>query len=109
MLKPEEEDFIKYWSENRLRRKKVISQLSLGLPLALVIIIATFINFFSGWYKRAVMLRNEEAQKHDGSLFLVLIIGALLIAIFITIFSVRHKWDQHEQKYRELLARRDRL
>ena len=108
MLNREEENFIRYWSENRLRRKKVILQLSVGLPLALVIIVATFVNFFSGWYKRAVMLRNEEAQKHDGSLFLVLIIAALLIAAFVTIFSVRHKWDQHEQKYRELLARQQK-
>ena len=51
------------------------------------------------------MVRNEAVQKADASLILVLVAAAILIAIFVVIFSVRHKWDINEQRYRELLAR----
>ncbi|HEX6192055.1 MAG TPA: hypothetical protein VFZ42_06810 [Chitinophagaceae bacterium] len=105
MLTPEERGFVDFWRENRLRRKKIFRQLSLGLPLGMVLVVAIFANFFSGWYKRAEMVRNEATQKNDASLVLVLIIAALLIVTFIIIFSVRHKWDINEQRYRELMAR----
>ena len=105
MLTPEERGFVDFWRENRLRRKKIFRQVSLGLPLGLLLVIAIFANFFSGWYKRAEMVRNEATQKNDASLVLVLIVAALLIVAFIIIFSVRHKWDINEQRYRELIAR----
>ncbi len=107
MLTKEEEQFVEYWKENRLRRKKVWKQLALGLPLASVLIITIFINFFSGWYKKAEMVRNEAVQKNDASLVLVLLVAAVLIAIFVVIFSVRHKWDINEQRYKELISRRN--
>src|SRR5687767_16371 len=53
MLTEDEKKFIAYWEVNRLRRRKSFKQLTVGLPLAAVIVIAIFINFFSGWYKRA--------------------------------------------------------
>ena len=105
MLTPEERGFVDFWRENRLRRKKIFRQLSLGLPLGMLLVIAIFANFFSGWYKRADMVRNEATQKNDASLILVLIVAALLIVAFVIIFSVRHKWDINEQRYRELVAR----
>ena len=71
----------------------------------MLLVIAIFANFFSGWYKRADMVRNEATQKNDASLILVLIVAALLIVAFVIIFSVRHKWDINEQRYRELVAR----
>lgn len=107
MLTAEEQQFIEYWEANRLRRKKVFKQLALGLPLAALMVVAIFINFFSNWYKKAEMVRNEAVQKDNASLILVLIVAAILIVIFVTIFSVRHNWDKHEQRYNELLARRD--
>jgi hypothetical protein len=102
MLTKEEKDFIAYWKENRLKRKKVFRQLYLGLPLAAVLIIATFVNFYSGWDRRVDMVKDKNEEK---SLILVLFIASVLIVAFIVIFSARHKWDQHEQRYRELLAR----
>ena len=103
MLKEQEKAFIAYWEVNRLRKKKVLKQLSVGLPLAVVLVIAIFLNFFSGWYKRADMARSEE----EPTLILVLIVGALLIVIFVVIFSARHRWDMNEQHYKELLGRKD--
>lgn len=104
MLTTRDENFIKYWEVNRLRKKKVIKQLSVGLPLAVVLVVTIFLNFFSGWYKRADMARSEEAP----TLILVLLIGALLIVVFVVIFSARHRWEMNEQQYKELLSRRDR-
>ena len=102
MLNEEEKNFIEYWEYNRLRKRKVLKQLSVGLPLGVLIVSAIFINFFSGWDKRAQMVINT-----DPSLILILIIASLLIVVFIAIFSVRHKWDLNEQRYKELIARRD--
>ena len=102
MLTEEEEKFVEYWQYHRLRKRKVLKQLSVGLPLAVVIAAAIFINFFSGWDKRAQMVINSSP-----SLILVVLIACLIIVVFITIFSVRHNWDLNEQRYRELLARRD--
>jgi formate hydrogenlyase subunit 3/multisubunit Na+/H+ antiporter MnhD subunit len=102
MLTENEKNFVDYWEHNRNRKKKVLKQLSVGLPLGVLIVAAIFINFFSGWDKRAQMVVNA-----DPSLILVIIIASLLIVVFIAIFSVRHNWDLNEQRYKELLARRD--
>jgi hypothetical protein len=98
----EEKKFIEYWEKNRLRRKKWIVQLAIGLPLGVVFTILIFINFFSGWYKRATMVTNT-----DLSLLPVLFIAALLIVIFVAVFSARHKWEQYEQRYKELMAKKN--
>lgn len=103
MLTEKEKGFVEYWEANRLRKKRVSNQLSLGLPLSSVIVIAIVVNFFSGWYKRADM----DIRTSDPSLILVLAIACILIVVFTTVFSVRHKWDLNEQYYRELLAKRD--
>lgn len=102
MLTKEETSFIEYWEQNRLRKKQVWRQLSVGLPLAVLLVIAIFVNFFSGWYKRAEMTLRTE----NPSLILVLLVAALLIVVFVVVFSARHKWDMNEQRYRELLSRK---
>ena len=102
MLTEEEKNFVEYWENNRLRRKKFIRQLALGLPLGVAFVILIFFNFFSGWYKRAAMELNT-----DTSLFPVLLIAAVLIVVFVSVFSARHKWDMNEQRYKELMAKKD--
>ena len=100
MLTENEKEFIDYWEHNRLQKKRVLKQLSVGLPLGVLLVVAIFINFFSGWDKRAQMVINA-----DPSLIIVLLVAAILIVIFIVIFSARHRWDLNEQRYRELCAR----
>jgi len=100
MLTEDEKRFVDYWEHNRISKKRVLKQLYVGLPLGVILAIAIFVNFFSGWDKRAQMLINT-----DPSIVIVLIIGLLLIVIFIVIFSARHQWDLNEQRYRELRAR----
>jgi heme/copper-type cytochrome/quinol oxidase subunit 2 len=108
MLTNEEKQFVQYWEANRLRKKKWLRQLYLGLPLAAAFIIAIFLNISSGWNWRAEQVRNQVEQRHNTSIIPVLIIACILIVVFITIFSVRHKWDLYEQRYKELLARREK-
>ncbi|HMG68667.1 MAG TPA: magnesium transporter [Chitinophagaceae bacterium] len=102
MLTHDEKRFIEYWEHHRNKKKKVLRQLSVGLPMGVLFAVAIFINFFSGWDKRAQMIINT-----DPSLIIVILIASLLIVIFIVIFSARHRWDMNEQHYKELLARRE--
>jgi hypothetical protein len=103
MLTQQEKDFIRYWETNRLRRQKVFRQFLIGIPIGLLFVIPIAINFSSGWYRRADM----EANSPDFNP-LVLVIALLIIVGFTAIFYQRHRWDQYEQRYRELLARRQR-
>jgi hypothetical protein len=103
MLSKEENDFVRYWEENRVRRKKTVRQFLLGIPAGLLIVIPIVVSLVTGWYKRA----NMEANSQDFNPA-VLLVALLLIVGFTAIFWQRHQWDQYEQRYRELLARRDR-
>jgi len=103
MLTREEKKFLDYWEHNRLIKKKILKQLSVGLPLGVLLAVAIFVNFFSGWDKRAQMIINT-----DPSVIIVLIIALLMIVVFIVVFSARHQWDLNEQKYKELTARREK-
>ena len=102
MLTEDEKKFIAYWEIHRVRKKKLLKQLAIGLPLAVAMVIAIFVNFFSGWYKRADM-----ELRSNSSLIIVIVIAALLIVVFTTVFSARHQWDLNEQRYREFLAKKD--
>lgn len=103
MLTEEEKRFMDYWERNRKNRKRYFRKLSIGLPLGVILVLAIFINFFSGWDKRADMIMYEQP-----SLIYVLLGAALLIVAFIVIFSARFKWDSNEQRYQELLAKKDK-
>ena len=103
MMTEEEKSFIKYWEERRKGKKGSIWKLAVGLPLAVAFVIAIFINFFSGWYKRADMMLHENS-----SLILVLLVAAILIVAFIVVFSLHHTWDMNEQRYKEILSRKDK-
>lgn len=97
MLSQQERDFLRYWEENRLNKKRFLRQFSIGLPLGVLIAVAIFLNLLSGWYKKADMeIRSNSSQ------IPVIIIALVSIVVFITIFSSYHKWEQNEQRYKEL-------
>ena len=83
--------------------KKVLRQIYVGLPLAVILVVAIFANLLSGWYGRAQMVMFRE----NASLIVILLVAALSIVVFIVIFSARHRWDMNEQRYRELLSRKE--
>ncbi len=103
MLSKEENDFIVFWENNRDSQKRFLKQLSVGLPIGSILVIAIFLNFISGWNKQATMVINANA-----SLIPVLIIAALIIVIFVSVFSVKYKWEVNDQKYQELKAKENK-
>ena len=103
MLTEQEKGFITYWEQNRLRKKRLLWQLAAGLPLGVIMALAIFVNFASGWHKRAEM---ELGFNTSGAL--VLVIALLLIVIFMVVFSSRHRWEMNEQRYKELIAKKDK-
>ena len=104
MLTERDRQFIEYWRQNRDREKKLVRQLLFGLPAGLLFVVPIILNFSSGWDKRATMWARGHADDSSAS---VLIIAALVILVFIAIFSKRHRWEMNEQAYRELLARQE--
>lgn len=104
MLNAEEKAFLEYWEGNRLAKKRVLKQLYAGLPLAMILVVAIFANLFAGWYNRALM----ELSRESSSLIIILLIAALSIIVFIVIFSARHRWEQNELRYRELLHKAEK-
>ena len=104
MLNDEEKRFLAWWEENRHKKNRILRYLYVGMPMAVLLVIAIFVNFMSGWYARA----NTTLVAENSSLFLVLLVAALGIVAFIVIFSARHRWELHEQQYRELKAREEK-
>ena len=100
MLTPDEKSFIAYWEAKRVKKKKSIWQYSVGLPMGVMIILALFVNIVFGWHKRASMVIRS-----NGSIIIVVLIAAVAIVIFMSVFASKHQWDQQEQRYQELLEK----
>jgi len=103
MLTKEEEEFVVYWEQNRLKKKKIFRQLSVGLPMGVLLSVGILVNYLSGWYKRADMMIRVDASE-----ILVVLIAILLIVVFVVIFSARHSWDMNENRYKELLIKKNK-
>jgi len=102
MLTEQDKGFITYWEENRLRKKKIWRQLSVGLPLGVALAGAILVNVYSGWNPAGSFV------KYNGERLIVILVAILFIVAFIVIFSARHRWDMNEQHYKELLGKRDK-
>jgi membrane protein YdbS with pleckstrin-like domain len=102
VLTQQEEAFVRYWEENRSRQKKVFRQFLIGIPVGLAFAIPIVVNYVSGWDVQAA----ANSGTSEKSLVMVLMVALLLIVGFIAIFYQKHKWDQYEQRYRELLSKR---
>ncbi len=105
MLSEREKKFVAYWKQHRDKEKRVFRQLLVGLPIGLIFVVPIILNFSSGWYKRANMWARGHADDNSAT---VLIVAALIILVFIAIFSKRHRWEMNEQTYRELQAKEDK-
>ena len=91
--------FMTYWEHHRMKEKKLLNQLLVGLPIGIIFGLPILINLFLGWYKRAGMVANTQLNP------VILITAIMLIIVFVAIFSRRHKWEMKEQYYQELKAR----
>ncbi|ULQ57937.1 hypothetical protein KJS94_06955 [Flavihumibacter rivuli] len=99
MLTEEEKKFLDYWERNRDRQKQWWRQWLVGLPIGLAIAVPIFLNYLSGWYKRATMIASSQFNP------MVLIVAVLIIISFVSIFYKKYQWEQWDQRYRELKAR----
>lgn len=102
MVTEEEKAFIDYWAQNRLRKRRLLWQLAAGLPLGAVLAGSILVNYFSGWHKRA-----EKELQIEPSAIVVIMAALILTVVFIVVFSGRHRWEMNEQRYKELLAKKD--
>jgi uncharacterized membrane protein len=103
MLSEKEESFLKYWEGARNRQKKLLYQLGVGLPVGLLFGMMIIMNFYAGWYKRADMIANSRFNP------IVLYIAVIIIAVFFAIFSKKFQFDQQEQRYKELVAKKRKI
>ena len=101
MLTKQEEAFIVYWQHNRDRNKKLLRQLFIGLPAGLLISGGILLSLDLDWYQRANMVANAKMNPF------VLLIAIVAIAVFTAIFYKKFQWDMHEQRYRELLFKKE--
>lgn len=100
MLSNEEEKFLTWWGNNGEKEKKRMRLIFIGISGGLIMGIAIVILLTSGWYVRANMEANSELNPF------VLIFAIIIIAIFSGFFYKKFKWDMNEQRYRELLSKK---
>jgi heme/copper-type cytochrome/quinol oxidase subunit 2 len=103
MLTPEEEKFVHYWQDQRQHKKAFLRKFSLVLPAVSLIAVLFFVNFLSGWYRKA----DKELRQHS-SVVLVILLAVVAIVVFMVIFSARHKWDRNEADYQALLQKQNK-
>ena len=100
MLSKEDKEFITWWEANSKREKKLVTQLSVGLPLGLAFGFPILLSvMFRGWYKNMPYV--------SGSQLTVILIAVLLIIVFYAIFRMRLKWELNEQRYNELKEKQE--
>jgi hypothetical protein len=95
MLSAEEKQFMEWWELNRSKEKRLLSQLTIGLPLGLAFGFPILLSvMFRGWYKNMPYV--------SGSQLTIILIAVLLVVVFYAIFKMRFKWEMNEQRYNEL-------
>lgn len=102
MLTKHEEEFLIYWKKNREREKKILRQLFIGLPAGLLISGGIILSLDLNWYQRANMVANASLNPY------ILLICVIAIAVFTAIFYKKYQWDMKEQRYRELLYKKEK-
>jgi len=101
MLSKHESDFIQYWEKSREREKSLFRQLFFGLPFGLMLGTGILVLFETGWYQRANMVAYAQSNPW------LLIVSIIAIAVFTGVFYKKFKWEMNEQRYRELLAKKN--
>ena len=100
-LSADEKKFLEYWEGNRMREKRLTTQLMYGLPMGILFAVPIIVNFLLGrfWYKRADAVGMSQFNPT------VLIVAVLLITVFIALINRRFRWEKLEQQYLEIKSR----
>ena len=102
MLYTEDElKFMAYWEQNRLKERRLITQLTYGLPIGVIFAVPILVNFLLGrfWYKRADAVGLSQFSPT------VLIIAFALISIFVAVMNRKFRWEKLENQYLSLKNR----
>lgn len=102
MLTKEDENFLKYWTEERTKKKPFFGMASVGLRLGVLIAIGLAASLFAARYSR----KANPVLENETSIIITVMIAGLGIVLFITYFMGQHKWDQNELHYQELLRKK---
>jgi protein-S-isoprenylcysteine O-methyltransferase Ste14 len=100
MTNKDEAAFLHWWEANRAKEKKWIRQLSVGLPVGIVFGLPILLSvFFRGWYKRMPYV--------SGTQLTLIMMACLAIAVFYAVVRMHVKWEENEQRYQELIKKRE--
>jgi hypothetical protein len=95
MVTDQEQLFLNYWDANRDKQTKLFYRLTIGLPLGLVFAFPVLLSvIFHDWYKRMIFISSSQI-----TLILITVLG---IAVFFALFRMNFKWEENEQRYKEL-------
>ena len=100
MPKEEEAVFFERWTKQRDTYKNAARPFLIGLSSGFAIGVAILLTVYLGWYQRANMVLNSSLNP---LLFLLAIIG---ISIFMAFMYRNYQWEQQEQSYLSILARK---
>ena len=101
MLSKKEEEFIRYWEDNRIKEKSILKQFFPGLPVGLALGAGILLLLDTGWYERANMVAQAQSSP------VVLFIAIAGIVAFTGFFYKKFRWEMNEQAYRELKLKQE--
>jgi hypothetical protein len=104
MLTKEDENFLKYWSEQRTKKMPFFGMASVGFRWGVLIVVGLAASLFAARFSR----KANPVLENDGSIIITVMIAGLAIVFFITYFTAQHKRDQNELHYQELLRKKRR-
>lgn len=97
MLSQENESFLQWWAENRIREKNSLRPFLIGLSFGFSIGIGVILVLESGWYERANMVANSRLSS------VVFVLALMIISVFMAFVYRKFRWEMQEQRYQELL------
>lgn len=95
-------EFFEYWPKNSKKERSSKRAFLFGLSSGIAIGVLVLITIYAGWYPRASMVANS---KMSSTILFMAIIG---IAIFVAFIYQRFNWEQQEQRYLELVAKKNK-
>ena len=102
MLSSEEQVFLAYWEKNREQQRTSRKPFFIGLSGGFALGISLLLALSTGWYPRANMEANSKLSS------VVLLLAIMLISFFMAFFYRKFRWEMQEQRYLELLARKNK-
>lgn len=96
----DDDAFLERWSKLRHTYKNASRPFFIGLSIGFAIGVAILLTIYLGWYQRANMELNSSLNP---VLFILAIIG---ISVFMAFMYRNYQWEQNEQRYLTLLARK---